>query len=387
MASILIAVLGAGEIYSNEREVFVQYGVNPNTLPDKVTDESLPKSEPGSVDSIVGFCAKDMSEKDMTGVSLDCLSRFTYDTYTKWPNTSKLPVGFEPSGWLEKCRDPGLGVRALHAEGITGKGVSVAIFDKPILATHSEIRENIVYRQIGEDDRTHFHGMACASILCGKTCGVAPGAKLYYFAVPDNGENFDNYTEAMDALIALNESLPEKNKVRLVSISDGLRLGDSKWEKWRETTQKAATAGIMVFYSNSVSEQGFALGGCSPNQDRNDPVQHRRNKRYHCSRKSGRCVLVPADYRTTGTNRGEDSYIYWSDGGFSWLIPYVAGLAALGLQVNPSLTYDEVCDLLVKTRVVNSEGDAVVNPRAFLNALRARTVVIHETCTSNCIGE
>lgn len=98
-------------------------------------------------------------------------------------------------------------------------------------------------------------------------------------------------------------------------------------------------------------------------------------------------MLVPADYRTTGTNRGEDSYIYWSDGGFSWLIPYVAGLAALGLQVNPSLTYDEVCDLLVKTRVVNSEGDAVVNPRAFLNALRARTVVIHETCTSNCIGE
>ena len=32
---------------------------------------------------------------------------------------------------LERAKDPGLGVRALHAQGVTGAGVHVAIAERP----------------------------------------------------------------------------------------------------------------------------------------------------------------------------------------------------------------------------------------------------------------
>jgi 4-aminobutyrate aminotransferase-like enzyme len=37
---------------------------------------------------------------------------------------------------LTSAINPGLGIRKLHEYGITGKGISVAVIDKPILSTH-----------------------------------------------------------------------------------------------------------------------------------------------------------------------------------------------------------------------------------------------------------
>ena len=39
---------------------------------------------------------------------------------------------------FETMRDPGLGIRALHAAEVDGRGVGSAVIDKPILGTHAE---------------------------------------------------------------------------------------------------------------------------------------------------------------------------------------------------------------------------------------------------------
>lgn len=50
----------------------------------------------------------------------DKLEKVLFDTNTIWPN--KLPKNFNPTTQLLNGKDPGLGIRALHKKGITGKG-------------------------------------------------------------------------------------------------------------------------------------------------------------------------------------------------------------------------------------------------------------------------
>lgn len=51
---------------------------------------------------------------------------------------------------LELGMNPGMGIRELHAEGITGKGVTVAIIDQHLVLDHPE-----------------FQGKNCQILRCG----------------------------------------------------------------------------------------------------------------------------------------------------------------------------------------------------------------------------
>jgi hypothetical protein len=82
------------------------------------------------------------SGRSLSGVDLrgqaEVLQTTTFDTRTKWPTAELIPSGFSPARILEVGADPGLGIRALHAKGIAGRGVNVAIIDQPLLQTHRE---------------------------------------------------------------------------------------------------------------------------------------------------------------------------------------------------------------------------------------------------------
>ena len=98
-----------------------------------------------------------------------------------------MPAGFSPEEWIESGRNPGLGIRALHRQGITGEGVTVAVVDKPIHHTHRQFRGRIHYHEVfdgAEGGRApHFHGIACASILPGdyRTTASNKGEELYVY--------------------------------------------------------------------------------------------------------------------------------------------------------------------------------------------------------------
>ena len=152
---------------------------------------------------------------------------FTFDTATKWPQGDKTPDMDMPARILEKGKYMGLGLSLLSEKGIGGKGISVAVIDKPIIREHEVFQGNLNYVEVlpehAKMGNTHFHGAAVAGILAGKN-GVAPEANLYYFAVPDDMEPYARYAEAMGQILELQNTLPKEGKIRIVAVAHGLDL-------------------------------------------------------------------------------------------------------------------------------------------------------------------
>lgn len=106
-----------------------------------------------------------------------------FDTRTQWPED--LPESFEPQRLLELGKDPGLGLRKVHEQGITGKGVGIAIIDQTLLVEHREYADRLrLYHEYhtAAKEGASAHGPAVASIALGETVGVAPEALLYFIA-------------------------------------------------------------------------------------------------------------------------------------------------------------------------------------------------------------
>ncbi|MHB8860714.1 MAG: S8 family serine peptidase, partial [Minisyncoccota bacterium] len=91
-----------------------------------------------------------------------------------------------PERLIEEGKNPGLGIRKLHEQGITGAGIVVGIIDQRISPTHAEFKDNIVSNkeyyspESADDTEVSMHGPAVVSLLAGKECGVAPDTKVVY---------------------------------------------------------------------------------------------------------------------------------------------------------------------------------------------------------------
>ncbi len=352
-----------------------RWGIDPASLPEVVTEADFPELPMGSADRIWGLAGKDLSGKDLSNLSAEFLSRQTFDDNTSWPGSAMLPAGFSPDAWLETGKDPGLGVRDLHRQGITGQGIAVALIDKPIREEHKEFEGRLHYYEVfGDAERgfaPHFHGIACASILAGSTVGVAPGATIHYFAVPDVGENFRFYAIAADRVIEVNRSLGVERRIRLVSISDGLGRDNPYREDWETALRRLNDAGIEVVYSAPERLNGFTWGGAPPFFDRSLSTDYRSALYFAAAGMEVPLerIVIPGDYRATASNQGEDVYTYWGEGGWSWAIPYAAGLAVLAWQLEPTLTFAQIEDLLRETAGTAKDGRRVIDPTAVIEAV------------------
>jgi len=80
-------------------------------------------------------------------------------------------------------------------------------------------------------------------------------------------------------------------------------------------------------------------------------------------------LFVPIDNRTVAGPAHPDHYVYYSVGGFSWGLPWLAGVVALGLQVNPDLTEAEIFEALTVTAYPFAQG-GIVQPTVFIDAIK-----------------
>ena len=334
----------------------------------------------------------DLRELELSGEA-ERLFAADFDTNTQWPES--LPVDFDPDALLRLGKDPGLGLRQLHGEGITGKGVGIAIFDQALLAEHVEyggrLRLYQAYHGAAQSPAS-MHGAAVASIALGETVGVAPEALLYFIA-DDLGtgseENFVRdltwYAEDVERLVSLNETLPEDERIRVISMSVGWVPGDRGAEALEEAIARARAAGIAVVCVNSrdplLPWTGMGrrrYGSYNNRADFLPGVFWEEN--LYSGEYSGKesTLLVPMDRRTTASPAGEDAYAYFAEGGMSWAVPYVAGLYALACQVKPEVTYEEFLSATQATaRPVSIWKDEkteycygkAVDPAALLEAL------------------
>lgn len=336
------------------------------------------------------FRGLDLSSKDFRNVSVEVLLTTDFDNQTKWPNKKKLPDNFKPKVILEMAKNPGLGLRDLHNQGITGKGINVAIIDQKLDVNHKEYSDNIIdYKEVdSENEDISMHGPGVASLFVGKNCGVAPEAKLHYISVPSgDNSNWESTTEALKNIINFNSKAEEKEKIKIVSYSNGYPnpafKGDLK--KFEDTVNEVRKNGIIFMEANSFFDLNF-IGGGSMDSDKEDVNKYKlwlaiENKikmfdDINSSWNTKNRIIIPCDGRTVASSwnkkekEGLGEYCYMGRGGVSWSIPYLSGIIALMLQVNKNIKLEEMTKIIQDTVHVNEEGSKIINPSAAIESIK-----------------
>ena len=298
-----------------------------------------------------------------------------FNTFTKWPEESSALA----ESILQAGMNPGLGVRALHAEGITGQGVSVAIIDQNLFLDHPEFDGKIIkYNDMVQLDTqtASMHGPAVTSLFVGENVGTAPGAKVYYVTAASWTKDAQSYADALNWIIDENETLPSDQKIRVVSVSIiATGRGNAFTENlalWQEAYQRANDAGILVV---DCSTDVGIVAPCTLDVDRPDDITQ-------CVpgwpdavnyQPDPTLIHVPVSHRTFAAENlaGINYYQYFGVGGISWSAPYLSGVLAMGWQVNPDLTYEQMLDILFSSAYINEDGAKIINPPAFIDAVKA----------------
>ena len=344
------------------------------------------------------FRCRNLSNLDLKN-NLTELLHSDFDSKTVWPTS--LPAGFIPDSIMEIGKNPGLNIRKLHQSGITGNGVAIAIIDQPILINHCEYKGRLkMYEEIHVPKKlqAQMHGLAVTSLAVGKTTGVAPEADLYYIATTPYGSpicsyvkyvlfrkfdlNLKWYVKAIYRILEINRTLPEDKKIRVISISFG---GEDK--SFIKAIEQAEKEGVFVVSSSISHTHNLRFNGLGKDYLTNpdDPNSYFPglwwSKNYYKNPdrfKIDSTLLVPMDSRCTASQSGDSNYVFYSDGGWSWSIPYIAGLYALACQVKPDITPHEFWNKALETGdIIDLQKDGkklkfgkIVNPTKLINSLK-----------------
>ncbi len=439
MRKFVIIVLVVAMVLGSLVGIFMYAGMGVPGQKDPFADIPAPVITSNRFADFRGADLSKQDFKDQAGM----FYTFTFDMAAKWPQGDKMPDADMPARIVEKGKYMGLGLSLLSQKGITGKGVSVAIIDKPILREHEVFQGSLTYLEVPPEHGTmgnpDFHGAAVAGILAGKN-GVAPEANLYYFAVPDDMDPYGRYAEAMGQILELQSTLPTESRIRIVAVAYGLDQLDvasntGKAMDWSQAIDRARQEGIIVIYPG-MPGLAFTGTGCPPEKDRDDPanyelwswssakrqvaekLQVQGVKTWDDARQllkefltenrgldslqaeaintfiytaylykdyvdfeewlkaiiagSGQAIAIPADYITVPNVSGPEQYTYYGAGGLSWSTAYLAGLAALGLQVNPDATEQELFQALWDSAAPFCGESRLVSPSGYIARLTGR---------------
>ncbi len=318
------------------------------------------------LDKFIGLADVSLAKLDLREQK-EFLSTMPFDSRTEWPKEDMLPPGFMPAQILENGKNPGLGLKELHEKGIDGRSVSMAIIDQPLLLEHQEYSSRIVfYSSSGVDGvEPQMHGPAVASFAAGKTIGTAPKASIYYFAGPSwRGDN-TYLTDALKTIIEINSKKDIADKIHVVSISAGMFKQWANYGQWAQTLLKAQAEGILVITCDPEGSIDFGTLTRDPAKDV-DSLDSYKPENWDSNTHP---LWVPGGNRTRASYVGKTVYAFDVVGGKSWSTAYLAGVAALGYQLNPALTPEQVKDLLVKSAIRTKYGP-VLNPAGFVELVR-----------------
>lgn len=340
----------------------------------------------------------DLRSYDITKFNLNSykkeLEYAVFDTNTIWPND--LPSDFDPMMILELGKNPGLGIDLLHKQGITGKGVNIAIIDTAMLLTHDEYKENIMLYELSHclDDSAQMHGSAVVSIAVGKNVGVAPDAKVYYIAstfgtISPSGAELDlSYVaEGIKRVLEINSVLPNDDKIRVISISIGLEPQAKGYTSVVDAIEVAKEEGVFVITTTPQINYDITLTGLGrglyddPNdvQSYSPGVLWSKDYAYFSDKiEKGDFLMVPMDSKTYAFCTGNSDYAFNRQGGLSFTCPWLAGMYALCVQVKPDITPEEFINIsyetgsTIKRKQFNQEDNfgIIINPVDIIDKLK-----------------
>lgn len=337
------------------------------------TEQDLPIIDIKIGDVLDGL---DLRDYDLRN-SGELLFKVDFDTETLFPDNDKLPNNFIPNKIIQWAQNPGLNVKKIHNKGITGKGVNIAYVDQPLLIDHEEyVNKNIHYEKIREKGneksfKTSMHGSAVTSILLGEKLGVAPDVNLYYIAHPSWLGDQITSAESVYRIIEINKALPEDEKIKIIGFSNNPVRTEVHFKEFMEAINEAKANGIMVF----TVEDNFLSAKIAPYMDRDDyrnykPADWVVENSGATNNFGSKVVFIPSTFTLAGY-RNSKNYGYDYQGGLSWTVPYVVGLSALGLQIDPTLNKEEILDYLLESGY-EYNGLKIMNPEGFIDLVTSR---------------
>ncbi len=291
---------------------------------------SLPRHDPSSgAHGQVALQGADLRGLILSSNLLDLLHA-DFDTHTRWP--TKIPTDFDPLRVMELGKNPGLGLRQLHAQGITGAGVGVATIDFQLLTDHQEYADRLRLYETVESPAglpAHMHGTAVASIAVGKTCGVAPGADLYHIASQNMRLNkqgkldldFTPIAKSINRILDLNSQLPSNRRIRVISLSMGWSPGTAGYEETMAAVDRAKHERVFVLSTALRQTHNLRFDGLNRSaMDDPDVFESYGPGSWWASMfwngemrfKPGKRLCVPMDTRTTASPNGANNYVHYS---------------------------------------------------------------------------
>ncbi|MDN4592334.1 S8 family serine peptidase [Polycladomyces subterraneus] len=305
----------------------------------------------------------------------------------------------KPLRYLLKDSVPYIGAdRVWNNLGYTGKGVTVAVIDSGIDATHSDLKfgdktiqnvkmllgnslfggDTVYLENVQNTDTTSGHGTHVSGIIAGNGTasdgtykGVAPGAKLV-------GIGTGEAITIIWALEAFDYVLEKKDTyhIRVISNSWGTSGDYDPNDPINVASKKAHDAGMVVVFAagnegpdnntlNPYSVAPWVIGVAAGTKDGKladfssrgvpgDPLLHPTITAPGVDIVSTRSATGLV-LNLLGTKK-DVQYIppqylpyYTTASGTSMATPHISGVTALMLEANPQLTPDQVKNLLVQT--------------------------------------
>lgn len=340
----------------------------------KIKINKLPLFDPNKKEDslqIDGRCC-DVSSIDIKN-NLSTVKNASFDNQTKRPKD--INDYFNPEKIMELGKNPWLNINELHKRWITGKNIGIAIIDQTLLVKHKEYKDNLkLYDEIEANDEAQMHWAAVASIAVGKNTGVAPDANLYYIwltpgTYKNNGEfeyDLGKFAKGIDKIVETNKLLPNEKKIRVISISLGMVNDLPGGKEALESIKRASNEGIYVVHTG---DDKFLGAGRNPETDPNKPSSYTKGFRWDNQNIPQYIIdskiLFPMDSRSVASPTGNNDYVFYRHGWWSWVVPYIAGLYALCCQVKPSINktdFWKAANQTSKKIMIENEEFKIINP-------------------------
>jgi hypothetical protein len=205
--------------------------------------------------------------------------------------------------------------------------------------------------------------------------------------------DFSCWAKAVRRIVKINENLPADRKIRVLSLSWGWSTKSTGYDEITAAVNEAKDAGIFVISSSLGLTDELYFQGLGrkpldyPNQFESylpglwwekdyfaDPLN------YKFGNSPKELLLVPMDSRTTASPTGTEDYAFYRVGGWSWSIPYLAGMYTLAAQVIPDITPKEFWDAALKTgKTIPIQHDGkeyqfgvILDPQGLIEELKSK---------------
>jgi hypothetical protein len=188
-------------------------------------------------------------------------------------------------------------------------------------------------------------------------------------------------------MLEVNAGLPQGKKIRVISVSVGWSSNQKGYQEVTAAVERARKEGVFVISTALEATHHLAFHGLGrdPLADPNSAESCRPGScwagRFWTPQGGfppGKRLLVPMDSRCTASPTGPSDYAFYPEGGWSWSVPWIAGLYALACQVQPEITPERFWAEALRTGTTihlkrdgrDVEFGTIANPVALIDALR-----------------